>query len=1478
MKKIYITIAMALLLPLTTLAQGWPANYGGVMLQGFFWDSYKPQWDGYETLNCPHGDQYTWATMYGADWGDNDHWEVPITTWNSLMAHKDEITPYIDIIWLPQSGSTVCPPTTPFPETEESKPNWDGSRHYVDRAWRHDQGGNYRTYVGNDITNPDCMGFVPVFYFHHGLCKNPDGSDWTYNYNHDNTTTTYTPFSYFGTEQELRNLISAFKADGTGAIEDVVANHRGGLGTWSGDDKSIDFPTEWYKGTYCPQGEFISWDKYDVCIDDESGKGAGNPDCGGDNGKGKWARDIDHHSPTTQAKVIKFLDYLKNDLGYVGFRYDYAMGFEEKHFAEYNTTLRPTFSVGEYWGSQDNISSWVHNTYEEGTYQSAAFDFPLMYAINDAFNNGNYRGLNDAGLIGNPMMRRYVVTFVDNHDTFKDLPTDDSNRNYANRTNHNILEANAFILAMPGTPCLFWPHFMNTNWYPHIVKMIKARRIAGVTNESNRSAAEFPGNNGIQWIITGNNGQICFQLGDAVSQGTPSGFTSVWESSIARFSITSELYSQVVDENYKKTDLINGYPVIDKMSCTFDESIDVNVSPSSEDCELVFTTNGTDPKAGYNTITNSKSFTFTENTTLKVGVVVNGQVPSSSIVTRKYVKTNTTSDKINIYVNAENTEAPNLYIWYVDGNGNKIEPNGAWAGCKTTETVTVGSLTWHHYSMDDPGDGVSMIINWNGGNQSHNIYNIKGEKFYTYINGVVNDVTTTYLPMMENPELAIDKATGTYEGSVKATITSTYSGAKIVYTADEVGTEPTATSEQIASGSTVTFNETGNHYLRAGILKDGEVINQVARSYNVTNGTGSVTPPSDVEIYVYSPWAPRLHAWLSDNTNINGAWGDNQQIMTQTATTPDGKTWYKWTTNYTNFKMKLHNEASGGGQTQEIPINGAGKYYFVYNTYNYIEDIGQFDASSYKDVSLFYNSLDPITIYVKADAAPNLYVWKKDGDFVAKYNGNFVGNQMEKGTPVHMTNDGNEWYEFKVTGPNAVNIILSHDGSQTSDINGVSGIRYYNYNGGTSAEDVTSQYTTESTIPSCATTMDNCQYIYFENGSFGSPYAWVYSGTKTFCEHGWPGEPLIEAVGTAPNGNLVYRWTYNGTSPNPSDVIFSNNGRSQVGPFAFVNGGYYTSEGLQGTATGNIKTLAEVLKNGEVNQNYTISNDIVAVYTDQKGYKHIFAKDADGEALDLSTNPGGKKIHPTMTDWTYDQSNWVEIVLPAQLNSNNLQLFDDKSLLGQTIVGKLVDKVNPRIEVVANPLPTSKETGYNENQYVAANFMPADYTPNAGYFLVAPKPQEHAIIHWAVYEGNGIFTMPEKNAAGTLDVVIKGKFALAAEQPYFDMANTTIAQTLQVGHVYDLDVIVKRKITRQGAPRLMEESDVSNIWEVAVVMVKETAPDVTTPISTVDAGREVAKVRYYNLMGVESNRPFKGVNIIVKEYTDGTRSTTKVIR
>ena len=62
MKKFILVFMVALMAPLGMMAQGWPSNYGGVVLQGFFWDSFR-QADG-------HAGQ-TMATMYGAGWGEN---------------------------------------------------------------------------------------------------------------------------------------------------------------------------------------------------------------------------------------------------------------------------------------------------------------------------------------------------------------------------------------------------------------------------------------------------------------------------------------------------------------------------------------------------------------------------------------------------------------------------------------------------------------------------------------------------------------------------------------------------------------------------------------------------------------------------------------------------------------------------------------------------------------------------------------------------------------------------------------------------------------------------------------------------------------------------------------------------------------------------------------------------------------------------------------------------------------------------------------------------------------------------------------------------------------------------------------------------------------------------------------------------------------------------------------------------------------
>ena len=49
-------------------------------------------------------------------------------------------------------------------------------------------------------------------------------------------------------------------------------------------------------------------------------------------------------------------------------------------------------------------------------------------------------------------------------------------------------------------------------------------------------------------------------------------------------------------------------------------------------------------------------------------------------------------------------------------------------------------------------------------------------------------------------------------------------------------------------------------------------------------------------------------------------------------------------------------------------------------------------------------------------------------------------------------------------------------------------------------------------------------------------------------------------------------------------------------------------------------------------------------------------------------------------------------------------------------------------------------------------------------------------------------------------------------------------------------------------------------------------------VNEIGATKSVANVTYYNLAGQQSAQPVEGVNIVVTTYTDGTRTTAKVIK
>ena len=277
--------------------------------------------------------------------------------------------------------------------------------------------------------------------------------------------------SSFGTETELRSLITTFKNKGIGTIADVVINHRRNVSTWN------DFPRETYKGvTY-------QLTYKDICSNDEAAANGYQVGPNADTGEG-WdgMRDLDHKSENVQTNVKAYLKMLLEDLGYAGFRYDMVKGYSGEYTKLYNNDSKPQFSVGECWDSSNTIKNWIDATDKT----SAAFDFQFRYTVRNAANYSDWSNLgkqNDGNwpLVSSSFYtgsyRQYAVTFVENHDTEYRSATAQQDP-----LRKDTLAANAYLLAMPGTPCVFLKHWQA--YKQEIANMAAVRKAVGINNVS----------------------------------------------------------------------------------------------------------------------------------------------------------------------------------------------------------------------------------------------------------------------------------------------------------------------------------------------------------------------------------------------------------------------------------------------------------------------------------------------------------------------------------------------------------------------------------------------------------------------------------------------------------------------------------------------------------------------------------------------------------------------------------------------------------------------------------------------------------------------------------------------------------------------------------------------------------------------------------------------------------------------------------
>ena len=551
------------------------------------------------------------------------------------------------------------------------------------------------------------------------------GYDDLYWFNNDSSS--------FGTETQLRSMINTFKSKGVGTIADVVINHRKSNNGWFG------FPTEVYKGiTY-------SMSSTDVCSSDDGGKAMteatrlglqlGNPDTGED-----WdgMRDLDHKSLNVQKCVKAYLKFLLNDLGYAGFRYDMTKGYAASYTGMYNNDAAPEFSVGEYWdGYLPSVRGWIVGTKVDGVVQSAAFDFPFRYTIRDAANNNRWSNLagSGKGLCLENNYKRYAVTFVENHDTqYRDA----NNQNDPIRS--NIEASNAFLLAMPGTPCIFLKHWID--YKESIKQMIYVRQLAGITNTSTtNNMSNSPTNNYYAQRTVGERGSVLAAMG-STAYNIPATYVEVVSGTNYRLALSKSTETAWAS----------------KPSGEYNGSVNVTLTAVSQTdgARLVYTLDGSEPTASNGTkVSDGSSLTISNigKTTLKVGLLIGNAV--SGIITRNYVLDSFEPYEITVFLK-DPTVAPNnwaqvnFFSW-----DDTSSPNGNWPGEKITDTRVINGVKFYYdtYTIKSKDYYVNFVFNQGSSSgQTEDVTYVNKTSFFeiaTQVNKYqVNDVTDIYLPYL----------------------------------------------------------------------------------------------------------------------------------------------------------------------------------------------------------------------------------------------------------------------------------------------------------------------------------------------------------------------------------------------------------------------------------------------------------------------------------------------------------------------------------------------------------------------------------------------------------------------------------------------------------------------------------------------------------------------------------------------------------
>lgn len=285
---------------------------------------------------------------------------------------------------------------------------------------------------------------------------------------------------------------------------------------------------------------------------------------------------------------------------------------------------------------------------------------------------------------------------------------------------------------------------------------------------------------------------------------------------------------------------------------------------------------------------------------------------------------------------------------------------------------------------------------------------------------------------------------------------------------------------------------------------------------------------------------------------------------------------------------------------------------------------------------------------------------------------------------------------------------------------------------------------------------------------------------------------------------------------------------------------------------------------------YHITDSLTVAYVDGTN-KVIYAKDNNGAGKQLAgENVDFMALHYSSDEYADahygDHSNWVAIKVAS------MPTVVEKDMIEAT--GKVVDGTSPNRTIQGRVTKlNSTNSNYNPNTYSIANFYGTQAFNGTTYFFAKPVANEIGQIIWAMWDGEK-FVVPQQGVNENGEPINDARLT-GSVVPEWNLYPSTAAMP-EKAWVYKFLGLIQKRATSSS---LKAETDEYVLYPLTPLeyMGQMGEGEVYTAIDNLGS-KSVTSVKYYNMMGVESDVPFQGVNIVVTRYDDGTQSTAKVVK